>query len=102
MDPETGELASIDDGGQLPERKVRVKPKFSDEARGAYGVAVPTKDGKRCPRFMTTYNYTKKKLVGYKKWCSLKKAEQTVPTRKRLPWLEELHWSQSVPGAIRG
>eukprot|EP00562_Extubocellulus_spinifer_P015630 CAMPEP_0178566784 /NCGR_PEP_ID=MMETSP0697-20121206/14954_1 /TAXON_ID=265572 /ORGANISM="Extubocellulus spinifer, Strain CCMP396" /LENGTH=385 /DNA_ID=CAMNT_0020200629 /DNA_START=1 /DNA_END=1155 /DNA_ORIENTATION=+ len=77
MDPTTGDLAKIEDGGQLPERKVRVKPKFSDEARGAYGVGVPTKEGKRCPTFMDTYDYTKKKLVGYKKWCSVKTAEQT-------------------------
>ena len=77
INPETKELATQDEGGILPERKVRVKPKYSNEARGAYGVAVTTVNGERKVRWMSTFNYTIRKLVSIPKFGSHKKSEQS-------------------------
>lgn len=77
INPETKELATEDEGGILPERKVRVKPKYSNESRGAYGVAVTTVNGERKVRWMPTFNYTIRKLLSIPKFESNKRTENT-------------------------
>jgi hypothetical protein len=66
VDPKTGELKPMSDGGVMPQRKERVQAKYTKEARGCYGVACPTINGQLEPQFMETWDYTETKLVSFK------------------------------------
>ena len=73
----------------MPRRRYRVIPKYPKEARGAYGVATPTRNGQRRGEFTATFDYTEKKLLSYKLWKQLVRKEiKKRKTAKKAPWLE--------------
>ena len=57
----TGELKPKSAGGVMPQRRVRVVPKYTQEACGMYGVACPIINGVEAPQFMETNDYTGRK-----------------------------------------
>ena len=74
IDPSTGELKRVRDGGRMPKRRQRAQPKCDKEARGCFGVACPVINGVEKPTFMTPFDYAEKKMV------SVKKANEKVAT----------------------
>jgi hypothetical protein len=74
----TGEPLPCSDGGVLPEKKARLVPKYTKEARGCYGVACPTStvDGETKPQFMETFDYTQKTLRSKKMFDAILKTEK--------------------------
>jgi len=68
MDPNTGELKPIAKGGKMPMRKQKTVPKYPQEARACYGVAVPTICGEQRPEMIQPWSYTGKKLISYNMW----------------------------------
>ena len=45
----------------MPQRRVRVVQKYTQEARGTYGIACPIINGVKAPQFMETKDYTGRK-----------------------------------------
>jgi hypothetical protein len=69
LDPDTGELLPIEDGGVMPRRKERVEPKYTKEACGCYGVACPFVNGENNKgQFMETWDYTETNLRSHKRY----------------------------------
>jgi len=79
IDPKTGKLLPLKQGGKMPRRKFRRVPKYPQEARAAYGCATPTIDGEKRGKMMQPFDYTGKKLVSYKDWKKLVKQEIKRP-----------------------
>jgi hypothetical protein len=75
VDPDTGELKRVADGGVVPKRKFRVVPKYSTEARGCYGACCPVIDGVEKAQFIETFDYTEKKLISLKAYKILMQKE---------------------------
>ena len=59
----------------MPQRRVRVVPTYTQEARGTYGVAFPIINGVEAPQFMETKDYTRRKMILVKRWNSEGKQE---------------------------
>ena len=77
VDPKTGKLLRLANGGVVPKRKFRVVPKYTTEARGCYGVCSPIIDGKEQGQFIETFDYTGTKLLSIKAYKKLMEAEMT-------------------------
>jgi hypothetical protein len=77
VDPKTGKLLRKAKGGVVPSRRYRVVAKYTEEARGCYGVCCPVIDGKEHGQFIKTFDYTSKKLVLLKTYKKLMKVEMT-------------------------
>lgn len=73
-----GTLAPVKNKGILPPRRQQIKPKYNEEARGTYFVAVPTKDGQRTGIFLPAHDYTGKRLESVKSYW-----KATVPSEIR-------------------
>ena len=67
VDPVTKRLKPLGKGGRYPERKRRLQPKYSSEAKGCYAVACPVIDGETKGQMMRPWNYTNKWLLSAKK-----------------------------------
>ena len=68
MDPNTGEHKPLAKGGKMPMRKQKTVPKYPQEARACYGIAVPTVRDEPRPAMIQPWSYTGKKLISYKMW----------------------------------
>ena len=68
FDTNMGELLPMEDGGVMPRCKERVKPKYTKEACGCYGVTSLIVDGENQGQFMETWNYTEKNLRSHKRY----------------------------------
>jgi hypothetical protein len=77
VDPQTGKLLRKARGGVVPSRKYRVVAKYTEEARGCYGVCKPVIDGREQGQFIKSFNYTAKKLVSLKAYKKLMRKEMT-------------------------
>ena len=75
MNPLNGILKRLRDGGKQQVRKQKTVPKYAQEARACYGVAVPEVNGKKCPEMIEPWSYTGRKLVSLKVWNEKKRAE---------------------------
>jgi hypothetical protein len=75
VDPNTGQLLRLADGGVVPKRKFRVVAKYSTEAHGCYGVCCPIIDGVEQAQFIESFDYTEKKLISFKAYKILRHKE---------------------------
>jgi len=75
VDPMTGELLRMGEGGVMPRRKERVQAKYTKEARGCYGCACPMIDEECEAQFMETWNYTETTLRSFKRYQAEERAE---------------------------
>ena len=87
VDPKTGKLRRLVNGGVVPKRKYRVKPKYNKEARGCYGVCCPVIDGEERGQFIETFDYTETKLVSIKVYNKLMRQEMSYRSKmKGMGW----------------
>jgi hypothetical protein len=78
VDPRTGKLLWLANGGVVPKHKFRVIAKsYTKEARGCYGVCCLVINGETKGRFIETFDYTEKKLVLLKKYKAHMQREMT-------------------------
>ena len=75
VDRNTGGLLSVNAGGLLTVKKIKVVPKYAKETRACYAVCAPTINGERCPQMAKPWSYTERKLVSYKVWKQKVKEE---------------------------
>jgi hypothetical protein len=87
VDPKTGKLLRLADGGVVPKRKFRVVAKYTTEARGCYGVCCPIIHGVKQGQFIESFDYTETKLVSVKAYKILMEKEMTYRrTMKSQGW----------------
>ena len=77
VDPKTGKLLRLANGGVVPKWRFRVMAKYTKEARGCYGMCCPVVDGKEWGQFIETFDYTETKLVLMKVYKMLMQQEMT-------------------------
>ena len=54
---------ALDKDGVMPERHYQLKVKYNNYAQGAYSVCIPTINNTKKLIFLSTFDYTGKKLV---------------------------------------
>jgi hypothetical protein len=95
VDVSTGKLCRCCNRGQLPRRKVLVKPKYDNECRACYIVCAPkdydnpdpNKRWERTGKFLEPFSYTNKTLKSKKQFdLCMKQAMERVRTLKRKGW----------------
>jgi len=75
LDPTTGDLKPMADGGQMPRRRQQVTVKYDKESRGCYTIAMPTINGEEKPQWLKTFNYTERKMESANNSAKYEKAE---------------------------
>jgi hypothetical protein len=98
VNPKTGDLQTVKNGGKMPLKKLRTIPKYPQEARACYAVAAPVIAGKRRAQMGMPWSYTGRKLLSYKAWKTAVKKEMAyrrnmkkkgwAPYKTENPYLE--------------